>query len=248
MPASQRTLSAEDLIQLPRFDATSAVAVGERLLSAAASVAELPRPIRRPKEALEADLGALRTAVAARLARAAAQPPEVVDADRALDLCWTALHDWLSGFAKLPGDPARETLDARALLDELYPDGLSFIVLPYELEWSQSDQRMTRIAESLGARIGALGGRVFVEALQKAHAGYGKLLGLPRVARPEDLSVHEALEAFVSALRVYALKVTAYVEVDEPETAALAKALLEPLMTWQGRSKPGGLETETTWY
>ena len=39
---------------------------------------------------------------------------------------------------------------------------------------------------------------------------------------------------------------TAYVEVDEPQTAALAKALLEPLMTWQGSSK--GLEAETTWH
>ncbi len=248
MPGSERTLSAQDLIQLPRFDAFGAVGVGERLLAAAGAAGELPRPIRRAKEALEHDLATLRAAVAARLARAAAQPADVVDADRALDLCWTALHDWLAGFAKLPGD-SRQTLEARALLGELYPDGLSFIMLPYELEWNQSDLRLARIgAEPLGERIDALGGRVFLDALTKAHAEYGTLLGLPRPpsADPPTPRVHDALEAFVSALRNYALKVTAAVEVDEPETAALAKALLEPLLSWQGTGKI--IDPDSTWH
>jgi hypothetical protein len=248
MPISTRTLSGEDLIQLPRFDAMGAVAVGEQLVGAASVVPELPRAIRVAKESLETNLASLRAAVAARLARAAAHPADVVDADRALDLSWTALHDWLNGFAKLPGaQPAQETLEARALLAELYPDGLSFVMLPYELEWDQSDLRLARITgESLGERIAALGGRVFIEALSKAHASYGKLLGLPRPARQEDAapSLHEALDGFISALRVYALKVTAHVEMGEPQTAVLSKALLEPLMTWEG--KAGATEGETT--
>ena len=111
------------------------------------------------------------------------------DADSALDACWTALHDWLTGFAKLP-DKHAESQEARALLAELYPDGLGFILLPYELEWGQSDLRLGRIAgESLGERLRRLGGGVFIEALQTAHwecAGSAHLPTLPgvRAGRP----------------------------------------------------------------
>lgn len=242
MPGSERSFSFDDLIQLPRFDAAGAVTLGERLLAAANAEAELPRPIRRAKEVLTDDLASLRRAAAARLASASAVDPAVVgDADRALDGCWTALYDWLTGFSKLP-DGLRESDEGRALLAALYPDGLSFILLPYELEWNQSDLRLARIdAEPLGERIRALGGAVFLDALKAAHAAYGKLLGLPRATPVWDgnvRSVGEALETFAGALRVYALKVTAFVEVDEPETAELSKRLLEPLLNW--RSAPRG--------
>jgi hypothetical protein len=238
MPGPDRTLSPDDLIQLPRFDAVSAVALGDKLLAVARAGHgdDLPRGIRRALEALEEDLAALRRAGAARLASAAATDPAVVgEADRALDGCWTALYDWLTGFSKLPdGTPQAE--EARELLGQLYPDGLSFILLPYELEWNQSDLRLGRIAhETLGERIRALGGAVFIDALSGAHEAYGKLLGLPR-ATPMDAgtpNVAVALESFVSTLRVYALKVTANVEVDEPGTAELSKRLLEPLMHWR---------------
>ena len=246
---------ATDLIQLPRFDAAGAVALGEKLLAVAADAGELPRAVQRARDALEVELGALRAAAAARLAARAARgtdgpPPAVVaDADAALDGCWTALHEWLSGFAKLPEGYA-ESQEARALLAELYPDGLSFILLPYELEWGQSDQRLGRIAnESLGERLRKLGGGVFIEALQVAHWQYGKLLGLPRLPGAEGArpSTAQALERFASALRVYALKVTAQVEVDEPETGELAKRLLDPLMHWKMGPRTV-LDAERTYY
>jgi hypothetical protein len=248
MPSFERSLSSfDDLIQLPRFDAAGAVALGDELLQVAAAEAELPRSLVRAKDALEADLAALRRAAAARLAAVDAVDPAVVaKADRALDGCWTALFDWLTGFSKLPdGTPQAE--EARALLGELYPDGLSFILLPYELEWNQSDLRLARIAaETLGDRIRALGGQVFIDALQGAHSAYGKLLGLPRPGGPREPGapgVGEALETFAATLRVYALKVTAMVDVDHPGTADLSMRLLEPLLHY--RSAPR-LDTELT--
>jgi hypothetical protein len=252
MAQSERSFTIDDLIQLPRFDAAGAVALGEKLLAEAAEVRELPRPIQRAKDALEQDLAALRAAAAARLAArlaatSAVEPEVVADADSTLDACWTALHDWLTGFSKLP-DAHPESAEARALLAELYPDGLGFILLPYELEWGQSDLRLGRIAsETLGERIRKLGGSVFIDALQAAHWQYGKLLGLPRLpgAPGDKPSTREALESFASTLRMYALKVTASVELDEPETAVLAKKLLEPLLHWQGSPKTPG---DTTLY
>lgn len=236
-PLERSLASFDDLIQLPRLDAVGAVALGERLLQAANAEGELPRSIRRAKDTLEEELASLRRAAAARLASAAAGDPVLVaEADRLLDSCWTALFDWLTGFSKLP-DGAAEGEEARALLGELYPDGLSFILLPYELEWNQSDLRLGRIeGESLGDRIRALGGQVFITSLATAHGAYGKLLGLPRPAgAPRDGSpgVAEALESFASALRVYALKVTAIVEVDEPGTADLSNRLLDPLLHYK---------------
>ena len=261
MPA----LNVEDLIQLPRFDTAGAVSLGERLLQVANAEPELPRTVLRAKEALEDELAALRTAAAARLAAAAASgdPALLADADRTLDGCWTALFDWLTGFSKLP-DGTPQASDARALLAELYPDGLSFILLSYELEWNQSDLRLSRIHNApapahaggpagLGERIRALGGQVFIDALAAAHRGYGKLLGLPRApgggaapgTRP---AVLKALESFASTLRNYALKVTAHVDVDDPGTGALAKRLLDPLLSWRTAPRGSVPDGELTMY
>jgi hypothetical protein len=240
MAGPERSSIVGDLIQLPRFDAAGAVALGEALLAVAAGVPELSRPITRAKDALEEDLASLRAAAAARLAAAAAatDPAVIAAADRALDGCWTALHDWLTGFSRLP-EGLHEQAEGQALLAELYPDGLSFILLPYELEWDQSDQRLARIAgEPLGDRIRTLGGAVFLEALATAHVAYGRLLELPRPPGAQVggmPAVAEALERFVSTLRVYALKVTAHIEVDEPGTADMAMTLLEPLLHWRAR-------------
>jgi hypothetical protein len=249
MAQNDRSSLLDDLIQLPRFDSNGAVALGDRMLLVAIMAGELPRPILRAKEALAEDLESLRLAIAARIAAAGAKDPAMVaESDRGLDECWSALFDWLTGFSRLPSGVAQAD-EARALLAELFPDGLSFIHLPYELEWNQSELRLGRLAkEPLGDRLRALGGQVFIEALIAAHAAYGKLLGLPRppsatgkeAAAPP--TVVEALDTFSSTLRAYALKVTMHVEVEDPRTAALAKTLLEPLISWKGTPRRVGGE------
>ncbi|MFO0762163.1 MAG: hypothetical protein U0359_37335 [Byssovorax sp.] len=236
MPTRER-LSSDDLIQLPRFDAIGAVTLGERLLDVP-TLGELPRPIQKVRDDLALCLDALRRANALRAAEMRALDPEAAAAsDEGLDLCWTALFEWLTGFSKLPdGTPQAE--EARTLLAELFPEGLGFLRLPYEIEWSESEGRLLRIAEEpLGDRIRALGGQPFLDALGAAHRDYGKVLGLRRKAAGKAPAVHasvqEALAAFTAALRAYAVRVTAQVEVEEAETATLANALLEPLLTWR---------------
>ena len=235
-------LSSEDLIQLPRFDAVGAVALGDRLIAVPLTAA-LPRTIEKSREDLIQALAALRAATTARLAELDRADPEAAAAsDDDLDNAWTALFEWLTGFSKLP-DGILQAEEARTLLAELYPEGLSFLQLPYELEWSESDGRLRRIAdEPLGERIRALGGQPFLDALTAAHREYGKVLGLRRKGAGKGVvsqpAVHDALFTFTAALRVYALKVTAHVDVEEAETAALANALLKPLMSW--RSGPSG--------
>ena len=248
--ADTPNVNADDLIQLPRFDAVGAVAVGDLLLAAAA-VRELPRSIARARDTLAEELDALRIAAAARVEAMGATDPVVLSsADAVLDGCWNALFDWLSGFSKLPAF-LPQSAEARALLAEIYPDGLSFILLPYELEWGQSELRLDLIAEAkIGDRLRALGGQPFVEALAESHRVYGSLLGLsshPAPAVAAASSLRPVLERFASALRNYAVKVTALVEVEEPATASLAKALLEPLFSWKS-STLGRSAGETTLY
>ena len=242
-------VNPDDLIQLPRFDAVGAVAVGDLLLAAAATH-ELPRSIVRARDVLAEELNALRAAAAARVeALGGADPSVLADADAVLDGCWSALFDWLTGFSKLP-ESMPQSAEARALLDEIYPDGLSFIQLPYELEWGQSELRLDLIAEAkMGDRLRALGGHPFLEALAGAHRLYGSLLGLASHPAPTAAAstLRPVLERFASALRNYALKVIALVEVEEPATAALAKALLEPLFSWKSSTLGRNLG-ETTLY
>jgi len=249
MPVIERSSisNVADLIQLPRFDAAGAVAVGEALCAVAAEVPELPRSIQRAKDALEEDLASLRSAAAARLAAAAAvDPAATASADRSLDACWTALHDWLAAFAKLPEGIAAQA-EASALLTQIFPDGLSFILLPYEGEWEHSERRLAQLIDAsggaaappeMGDRVRKLGGGVLVEAIAAAHAAYGKALGLPRP--PGERAggapgVAAALDAFTATLRLYAVKVTGHVEIDDPKTAELASLLLGPLLNYQGR-------------
>lgn len=232
-------MPAEDLIQLPRFDSIGAVILGDRLLAAADAAKVLPRSIRDARDDLRGELAALREAAAARLAAAGAPDPDAVAlADRALDDGWSALFSWLTGFSKLPGI-APEAAEARALLKDLYPDGLSFILLPYELEWGQSDERLSRIeGAEIGSRIHALGGKIFIDALAVAHKTYGLLLGLSRkpsggTSRKPAPPLPEKLDRFAAALRRYAIRVTASVDLDDPVTADLANRLLAPLLAWR---------------
>lgn len=227
-----RSFDAADLIQLPRLDVTGAVALGGALAAVAEKAGPLPEPIA---EAL-AELGAATAALRRPSARKPA-PGEVSDpvragsADRQIDAAWLALHDWLSGWARLPGG-APQALVARALLDALFADGTDFTLLAYALEWAESEARLRRIRdERLDERIRELGGAPFLEALAAAHKEYGEALGAEGHLShgPESMRARTRLDVFLDALRVFLLRVSANTDRKRPASVALATQLLEPL-------------------
>ncbi len=228
--------SAADLVQLPRLAANGAMALGEQMIAAAKPhKKQLPKGISKALTSLSTTHGTLTDAIRDQVSPAAADSTNKVVADRDLDGCWSGTNDFLTGFTKLPeGTP--EAVEAAEIKSLLLPDGLKFILLPYELEWAESATRIKRMtAHKLDVRIKALGGGVFIDALTKAHNAYGLALGMTAPladAPPPPPSLREALDRFSAALRSYVVKVSGSVDDDEPETQALADKLLAPLALW----------------
>lgn len=240
--------TASEVIQVPRFTAVGAMALGEQLLTAAKPVKKrLVKGVARVLATLAArhdDLAAaLRDQVS--LSEGGEVSEDAVQRDRVLDGCWSGLHDFVTAFTKLPpGSP--EAAEASVLKAALFTGGLKFLQLTYVLEWSESELRLQRIRKGgLDARIEALGGKCFLTALEAAHAAYGRALGVTApaaTAAAAPPSVRDALAAFTDALRAYVIKVLGSVEPDEPETQELADRLLAPLAAWSvgpsGRGAP----------
>jgi hypothetical protein len=239
-----RTHTANDLVQLPRFDALGALALGEQLVTAGKSVPELPQPLFKAYEGVATTLDLLRHASAARLpVPSEGDSKRAQGADRWVDAVASGTFDWLTGWSKLSNVPQADV--ARSLLVELFPTGLKFVRLPFKLEWAEIEARLVRIeASGLDAKFQLLGGAAFLTQLREAHKEYGEALGITGtlpVAAP-TAGVRDAYDSFMIALRSYVLKVAAHVEPDQPETGELAAILLAPLQEWRVGTAGGGAD------
>ncbi len=226
--------SAAEVIQLPRLQASGAMALGEQLIAAAKPHKKaLSKSLVKALGALDSHHGTLADAIRDQVVPEPEEGSETVQLDRNLDGCWSGLNDFFTGFIKLTG--TSQSVEAASLQAAILPGGLKFILLPYKLEWAESETRIQRITKhKLDARVAALGGGVFLEAITRAHSAYGKALGMTTPTAPgvTPPSIRESLDAFAAALRTYIVKVMGHVEDDEPETQALADKLLAPLAAW----------------
>jgi hypothetical protein len=226
-------MHAIDFIPLPRLTALGALALAEQLLSSA-------EPHKKDFPKLAA--GARTALVEAKLALAAAlrdrrgTPVNAADLpalDQAIDGAYAALSSYVDAFSRLPG--GGPMTDAAWVVDSaVFPDGLKFTQLPYTLEWSESQVRIERMdTPEVAQALETLKAQTFVDAIRKAHAAYGKALGMgaaKSAAAPS--AVRPAYLALLTAMRWYVVKVLASVEPSQPDTQALADALLVPLTSW----------------
>lgn len=232
-----RSYTINDLVQLPRLDAASAVTLVHRLLTLAAQRKRLPAQVDKARKRLQASHRELEAALRERLPAPGGDPQRARLADQAEDLAFSALFDFLSAYSKLPAALPESVLASR-LLSTLYPDGLRFTQLTYPKEWAEANARLQRIAaDKLHRDLKQLGGEVFLLNLQRAHKEYGEALGAT-VAPAEPTAaatlVREPLQRLHEALRAYVLQLSAQADPELPETIELAEELLSPLSEWQG--------------
>src|SRR5687767_15889770 len=96
-----RTFEASDIIMLPRLDASSAVALGEALLTQAKEEAELEEPIDRSAKHLRQAVAALSEVASGRL-ESGADGDERPEAHRRWASAFKATHDFFKGWTELP--------------------------------------------------------------------------------------------------------------------------------------------------
>jgi hypothetical protein len=226
-------------MSLPRMDAMHADTLGESLVTALRSEKRLPASIAPAAARLErahADL--------AEAARDRPNPPTQKSLRKAQaeeGAAWSALYDVLGAMVKLPDLEVEKREDARELLRILFPSGLRwFIGKPFETGYQEATSRLEQIERlDLEGRIVELGGAVVLRSIRRAHAQSGELLGItkPRVPGPAAVQLRERRDAFLGALKEYALQVTAYASQAREGAPALAARLLEPLGVYVRRTR-----------
>lgn len=229
---------------IPVLDAASAVTLLHRLLTVAATLKKLPPRIEQVRKLQAAALTNLQAALKARLSGGSSDNQRSKQADRAIDLAFSALYDFLTAFGKLPeGTPQRDT--ALQLLSVLFADGLKFTMLNFVKEWAEATARLQRISEDkLDTPIKALGGEMCLENLAAAYKEYGGALSITSAKTPAPASstVAEPLSEAKDALRKYLLQVTAHIDDADPTATELAATLLGPLTKWQSPVRKQGEE------
>jgi hypothetical protein len=142
-----------------------------------------------------------------------------------MDGATSALHQRLMAYASLPPDVFPRARDAMDLAKQLFPNGLSFLRLPYAEEWAEIGQLLKRIDDgSLGGAIDRLCGPEFLENLRGRYEEYGVALGITRPTGPAAATtpLAEPLRALARSIGNFTVHAAACAEdLTEEEAAAL---------------------------
>ena len=226
-----RSYTAQNIIALPRLNTAAAVALGQGLITAAHAQPTLPALVSTRLGALAATHAALHQALSNR-PQTDTDPQRIRAADRAEDVAWIALHDWLLGWSRLTTPEASQANTMHAVL---FSTGLKFIRLPYRLEWAEADAKLARIAkDGYDIEIQKLGGQVILDQLKAAHQAYGEALGITAEGQDSTINLREPLVAFNKTLRAYVLAVAAHEDPEDSASTDLTEALLAPIQKWEG--------------
>ena len=217
---------ASAYVRPPIIDVGSGIALGIALLSALPK--EAPPDIKKSAQKLRKSVVVLQSAW--EKAGGPNGPRDKRPADQATDNAWSCLHGRLSDYASLPAAHYPKAARAQAIVDQLFPDGLTFLQLPYATEWAESDRRLTRIEKNnLADDIDTIAGAEFLAEVRRAHADYGHVLGITKASKseaPENLA--EPLRALGKAIAHYALKLAGLAG-DSGDALRMARAALRPI-------------------
>jgi hypothetical protein len=224
-----RSFQAVDFIRLPKLSMAEAVTLAAALVARADAGGPLSAAIGKALGRVRAALGKLRVHTSD-----SADPPgesstAARDADRDLDAAWAAAFAWCSGWTKLPY-PSSSVTRADGLYRTLFAEGLKFTQYRYKVQWIESQARLEIIdAQNLDQHFAALGGTEILEAIRRAHARYGQVLGITSAAPQDAGAASERLAELGDEMSRYVLQVLASVDPDDRASQDMVDRLLEPL-------------------
>jgi hypothetical protein len=219
-------------VRPPRIGATSGLVLTIRLIRAAP--AQIPPHVQVALAGVHGAGSRVQDAVRGRQRRSISTRP----ADQRFDGAWAALHGRLVACTRLVGNPVAGR--ASALLSNLFPTGLEFLLLGYEAEWVHSRELLTRITEEGHANdLVELAGALFLNEANVAHKGLGEALGLDGVQKVEpSLMVGEEILALANAIATYG-RLFAGTVVDEA-TLAVFRTAMAPLDAYRESNRRSG--------
>ncbi len=115
------------------------------------------------------------------------------------------------------------------MLGLLFPDGLMFLLLPFNNEWAESEKRLQMIdADGLAADIDAIASPEFLQQVRQAHKVYGRVLGITQPSASIQAPARaENLRTLRQAMSRYVFSVLS--TVSDQDTANVARDALRPI-------------------
>jgi hypothetical protein len=227
-------------VRAPRLGARRGIVLCLRLILAA------PTDLTgRTRAALEALRSACVTLQAIARERLRASPENVRRYDLPLDSGWIGLRMALEAVARLTG--TSEADRATVILARALPNGTDFVRFPFEEEWAESENLLTRIAEEgLDTDIEALVGPAFLTFIGSAHAAFGEALGLGTTARelPDTTAVAEAVGNVAYAIAEYGRLMVGELDRGDPASVARFKTAMAPLDAYRASFARTGTEED----
>lgn len=162
--------------------------------------------------------------------RLRASPENLKPIDARLDGGMAGLRDVLVAKSRLTGTDVGER--AARLVRQVFPNGVSFVLLGYNEEWVAAKSHLARIDEDgLAAEIDALAGPEFLPFIRAAHAELGDALGVGTtpLAVSETTAVQDANLQLAKAIANYGRAMVAFVDEDDAESVAAFKQAMYPL-------------------
>jgi hypothetical protein len=216
-------------LQIPPLSCATGTTLANQLLSAVPK--DAPPGVRQGADLVAARLRPLMQNMVDRSQEMSKARSEAAAADKAIDAIWSALRSNLESLARLPSKQYPRAARAAKACAAIFPHGLGFVKLPYREEWAHSDVLLTLMdANGISAELDEIVGPEFSGELRRAHQRYGEALGIIKaLEQPEAANMRLLLQDLAEAIRLYAMRVIATVELDRPESFAAAHHALAPI-------------------
>ena len=227
-----RELDLRELQRSPKIDVPGAIALGQKLLTAAPP---------NPPPAVAAALAALRTAHTDLQRLWTERTPEAQTSanktmDNQADIAWRAFYERLVAGTHLPVDLYPESAQASQLVATLFPDGLTFIAGDYDSQWAETEKRLDLIDKNqLVPLVHSLVGPSFLAEVRRTHDIYGKTLGITQVRdkAPPAPSLLTPLRATTRAMSDYFLQLAALYRSGTAEDREMVTRASDPLIEYR---------------